>query len=156
MSGPASKYGEDVLARIAALWADKVSTAEIGRRLRISKNSICRLARDARLKGDPRFPERGINVAREAPQPRPRPVAKTSKARPAPPPVLVVVSAPPARRPFRVFDLLPCHCRYPVFSGSQRGDHRFCGEPRQANSPYCAEHHALCNTSVRAYHAKRA
>lgn len=156
MSGPVGRYTEDDLARIAALWADKVSTAEIGRRLRISKNSVCRLARDARLKGDPRFPERGMNVAREAPEPRPRPAAaKTSKARPAPRPI-VVVSAPPAHGPFRVFDLLARHCRYPVFSGSERGDHRFCGEPRQENSPYCAGHHALCNTSVRAYPAKRA
>ena len=149
-----SKYGEDVLARIALLWADKATTAEIGRRLDMPKNSVCGMVSSARLRGDPRFPQRGINVARKARPPRPRPAEKT-KFRPAPPPALVVVPAPPAHGPFRVFDLLPRHCRYPVFSGSERGDHRFCGEPRQENSAYCAEHHALCNTGVH-YHAKRA
>jgi GcrA cell cycle regulator len=147
-----AKYGEDVLAEIASLWADKISTAEIGRRLHISKNSVCRLARDARLRGDPRFPERGLNVAREAPKPR---QAGKSEARPASVSAIVVVPAPPARGPFRVVDLQPHHCRYAVFSGSERGDHRFCGEPRQANSPYCAEHHALCNPPL-VYRAKRA
>ena len=56
---PAVSYGEEDLARIAELWAQRLPTAEIGRRLNVPKNSICRLARDARLKGDPRFPERG-------------------------------------------------------------------------------------------------
>jgi GcrA cell cycle regulator len=152
VSGPVSKYGEDVLAEIASLWADKVTTAEIGRRLDISKNSVCRLARDARLRGDPRFPERGLNFAGEAPTPR---QARKSEARPAPVSAVVLVPAPPARGPFRVFDLQPHHCRYAVFSGLERGDHRFCGEPKQANSPYCAEHHALCNPSLH-YVKKRA
>jgi hypothetical protein len=147
-----SKYGEDVLARIASLWADKATTAEIGRRLRMPKNSVCGMARSARLRGDPRFPERGINVTRKA-TPKPRPPGKT-KARPAPPPALVV-PAPPARGPFRVFELLSHHCRYPMFSGFERGDHRFCGEPRWESSPYCAKHHALCNPA-RIHYAKRA
>lgn len=147
-----SKYGEDVLAEMASLWADKVSTAEIGRRLDMPKNSVCGAARSARLRGDPRFPERRISFAPKTPQPRP---AEKLKARPALRPVVVVVSAPPARGPFRVIDLQAHHCRYPVFSGSERGDHRFCGEPHQANSPYCAEHHALCNPA-HVHYAKRA
>jgi hypothetical protein len=135
VSSPVGKYTEDDLARIASLWADKVTTAEIGRRLRISKNSVCRLARDARLRGDLRFPVR---------------------VRPSPMSAVVIVPAPPARGPFRVIELLAHHCRYAVFSGSERGDHRFCGEPRQANSPYCAKHHALCNPGPTHYAKKRA
>ena len=35
---------------------------DIGKRLGIPKNSICRLARNARLRGDPRFPARTPDV----------------------------------------------------------------------------------------------
>ena len=49
----------DRLANIAELWAQGVITEEIARRLDMTKGSVCRLARDARLRGDPRFPARG-------------------------------------------------------------------------------------------------
>ena len=32
-------------------------------------------------------------------------------------------------------------CAYPV---EESGRHRSCGASRQANSPYCPEHHSLC------------
>ena len=146
------RHGEAVLAEIAKFWARSITTAEIGRLLCISKNSVCRLARDARLRGDPRFPER-VQPPREPTPPRLR--ARRSKAPPLSVSALVIAPAPPARGPFRVVELQPHHCRYAVFSGSERGDHRFCGEPRQANSPYCAVHHVLCNPASTHY-AKRA
>jgi GcrA cell cycle regulator len=133
VSGPVGKYTEDDLARIAALWADKVTTAEIGRRLNMPKNSVCGMARSARLKGDPRFPERGLQVPRKP------------KAPPEPVSVLAFVPARPRSGPLRVFELEAHHCRYAVISGTARGDHWFCAKPKQAGSPYCAEHHALCN-----------
>ena len=142
MNASVGKYTEDDLARIAALWADKVTTAEIGRRLRISKNSICRLARDARLKGDPRFPERGLQVQREPKEAR---QAGKSKAPPEPVSVLAFAPARPKGGPLRVYELEAHHCRYAVISGAARGDHWFCAKPKQVSSPYCAEHHALCN-----------
>jgi GcrA cell cycle regulator len=143
-------YGEDDLARIAELWAQQLSTAEIGRELELPKNSVCRLARNARLRGDPRFPERRF----ERSEPKPRQIGK-SKAPPAPVLVPLIAPSPPKRGPFRVFELEPHHCRYPVFSGQTRGDHRFCGEPRRHNSAYCDKHDALCNTGLFA-RAKRA
>jgi GcrA cell cycle regulator len=139
VSGPVSKYGEDVLAEIASLWADKVTTAEIGRRLNMPKNSVCGMARSARLKGDPRFPERGLQAPRG-----PRRVGR-GKAPPDPVSALVLVPARPRGGPLRVFELEAHHCRYAVISGTARGDHWFCAKPKQVGSPYCAEHHALCN-----------
>jgi hypothetical protein len=144
------KYGDGDLARIAKLWAANASTAEIGRRLELSKNTVCRLARDARLSGDPRFPAREFkNLLRE-----PKTARRVGKSKAPPAPIL----APFQRRrgPLRVFELEAQHCRYPVSSGLQR-DHRFCGKPRQAGSSYCGEHHALCNTGplARAHLAKR-
>ncbi len=33
-------------------------------------------------------------------------------------------------------------CRF--IHGDPKGEWRYCGKPRRAGSPYCAEHHALC------------
>src|SRR3712207_2426992 len=46
--------------------------------------------------------------------------------------------APAARRPLKLFDLRPHHCRWIVF-GSGEGV-VFCGKPRLVPSPYCVEH----------------
>ena len=42
------------------------------------------------------------------------------------------------RRPVKLFDLLPHHCRWIVF-GSGEGA-LFCGKPKVGTSPYCFEH----------------
>ena len=107
-----------MLARIADLWASGIITEEIGRRLGASKGSVCRLARDARLRGDPRFPARGrFDMTKRAP---PAPKPKTNPT---------------------VFELMPDDCKWPVRSEGERGElHFFCAKPRQAGSPYCPKH----------------
>ena len=42
------------------------------------------------------------------------------------------------RRPVKLFDLRPHHCRWIVF-GSGEGA-LFCGQPKVGTSPYCFEH----------------
>jgi hypothetical protein len=42
------------------------------------------------------------------------------------------------RRPLKLFDLRPHHCRWIVF-GSGEGA-LFCGKPKVGTSPYCVEH----------------
>src|SRR5215203_758828 len=42
------------------------------------------------------------------------------------------------RRPVKLFDLRPHHCRWIVF-GSGEGA-LFCGKPKVGTSPYCVEH----------------
>src|SRR4051812_5305078 len=42
------------------------------------------------------------------------------------------------RRPLKLFDLRPHHCRWIVF-GSGEGA-LFCGKPKVGTSPYCCEH----------------
>jgi hypothetical protein len=110
------------LARIAELWAGGLITEEIARRIGATKGSVCRLARDARLGGDPRFPVRGrfdvTNRKRMPPAPKP----KTN-------PLLI--------------DLKINDCKWPVRSEGEHGDlHYFCANPCEAGSPYCPEHTA--------------
>jgi len=119
-----------MLDEIAKLWAQGVITEEIARRLKTTKGSVCRKARDARLKGDPRFPARGrfdLTKHKETKPPTP-----TIKVNP------------------NLFDLLPNQCKYPVRSEGERGEeHYFCAEPRTDGSPYCREHDALCLNTTR-------
>jgi hypothetical protein len=111
------------LARIAAMWAQGVITEEIARQIGATKGSVCRMARDARLKGDKRFPARisglmGRNRMRKAP----------------PPPVKPKVNPD-------LFHLKPGECKWPVRSEGERGEeHFFCADPQSPGSPYCPKH----------------
>lgn len=125
----------DRLASIAELWAQGVITEEIARRLDLTKGSVCRMARDARLRGDPRFPARGrYDVTKRVRRP------KSSPSEP---------SAPPVKTNPMLLDLKPNDCKWPVRSGEERGEHYFCAEPRQDFSPYCKEHTTLGLNSTR-------
>ena len=42
------------------------------------------------------------------------------------------------RRPLKLFDLRPHHCRWIVFGSGEEA--LFCGKPRVGTSPYCVEH----------------
>ena len=115
----------DRLANIAELWAQGVITEEIARRLDMTKGSVCRLARDARLRGDPRFPARGrFDMTK-----------RTRRSTPVP--------QAPKTNPMLV-DLKPNECKWPVRSEGERGDeHHFCADIRLPGSPYCKDHAAL-------------
>ena len=119
------------LADIAQLWAQGVITEEIARRLDMTKGSVCRLARDARLRGDPRFPARGR--------------FDMTKRKCVP-----IAAPPPPKTNPTLFDLKPGECKWPVRSEGERGDlHFFCADPRAPGSPYCKEHTALGLNSTR-------
>ena len=124
----AKKYAAADYDAIAALWKRGVSTLEIADALGIPKNSVCRMARTARLRGDPRFPERGF-----WPQPQPRSPAFTPPEPPAPP-----------SKGCPLVDLEPSGCRYAI-TDFAAPVHLFCGEPQRPDSAYCAVHHTLCN-----------
>jgi hypothetical protein len=158
-----SIYGPDTLDRIAPLWAKGAATAAIGRKLGIPKNSICRLVQVARKGGDMRFPARGLHykpvgfapAVNLMPKDRPRRPRPETSARPRAVPEAPVFfpasfrpdKADPDKRPM-IYELAPNQCRYPVTLGDTHA-HRFCAKPRRPGSPYCPEHHALCNSSVR-------
>jgi GcrA cell cycle regulator len=47
-----------------------------------------------------------------------------------------------------VLALKPNSCRYPIGDVGHEG-FRFCGEPKEVGSSYCAEHQSLCTTSTK-------
>jgi GcrA cell cycle regulator len=138
----------NTLDKIAELWAEGLTTAVIGERLGIPKNSVCRLAFHARREGDARFPARAFAIPKKPKKPKSKPLlmrpAMPRRKRPSHP------EPKPRSMPPLIYELNPNECRYPVtaFEGG-RGDHRFCAAPQVAGSPYCAKHHELCQAVAR-------
>ncbi len=169
------EWNEDTIARLRTLWAEGHSTAEIGRRMAVSKNAVVGKAHRLGLDARPspiRRDGSGISGAR-AVQPRrvvgptlpplaaasvpvePRPAvpkppvvapAAVAAAVAAPPPVAV---APPAVRavpPPRASRTVAC-C-WPIGEPGTKS-FRFCDVDAIGGKPYCAEHAQLAYVKVR-------
>ncbi len=142
----------EAIACLRVLWDEGGSTAEIGRRMRISKNAV--VGKVHRL-GLPRRPSPirrdGSNPPRRTATPRVRgpglpPLPSVAAARPVPatspppvPPPAVVAPRPPARQP----------CCWPIGEPGMPG-FRFCDAPAKPGKPYCAEHAAVAYVPVAA------
>ncbi len=140
----------DVIAHLRTLWAEGHSTAEIGRRMGISKNAVVGKAhrlglpprpspilgkgigerprtRERIRPGDPRLPP--LHSVADGTPPRPLPpVAPAKPAAPARP------AAPALVRP-----VSRGLCCWPIGDPGTRG-FRTCDAPPQPRKPYCAEH----------------
>jgi len=159
------EWNEETIARLRALWAEGLSTAEIGRRMAISKNAVVGKAHRLNLPARPSPIRRDGNGA--APRPAtPRrvtgPTLPPLAAASAPPPQLasapiapsvaskaalprVVVSRPPSTtfRPMR-----PQTCCWPIGEPGTKS-FRFCDSEAMPGKPYCQEHAALAYVKVR-------
>lgn len=157
-------------ATLRAEWATGASTAEIGRRMGITKNAVVGKARRLNLprratppniaKPDsPRVPRCArVKAGRGASSPRHTRPATTSRPSAGEPgaaattaldvsssqnlPEAVAETPPP-----RVF--LGTECKFPLHGDERPIVPRFCAEPVRDNakgcaSPYCATHYALC------------
>jgi GcrA cell cycle regulator len=147
----------EAIERLKALWAEGHSTAEIGRRMGISKNAVVGKAHRLSLPARP-SPIRRDAMPRPTPVPRaPRPVpaalprlVATPAARPAlpaprpPVPVAPVMRAFPPARP-RVGTR---SCCWPIGEPGTAG-FRFCEGDPMAGKPYCSEHAALAYVKPR-------
>jgi GcrA cell cycle regulator len=148
----------EAIERLKALWAEGHSTAEIGRRMGISKNAVVGKAHRLNLSARP-SPIRRDATPRPAPAPRaPRPVqvpmqrlVQPAPIRQAPPPApppqasapQVVRSFPSARPRFGSRS-----CCWPIGEPGTQG-FRFCGGDPMAGKPYCTEHAALAYVKPR-------
>jgi GcrA cell cycle regulator len=171
------EWSEEVIAQLRALWADGLSTAEIGRRLGVTKNAIVgkahRLdlaARPSPIRRDPDAePTRRATVRRVdgptlPPLPSAAPTAATVVRQPAPvarqpapaprPPVMAPprpVIAPPPPRPVST-NLRPTGrvvtCCWPLGEPGTR-DFRFCDAASEPGRPYCEEHVKIAYVRVR-------
>ncbi len=155
-------WTDDVIGRLRALWAEGLSTAEIGRRMGVSKNAVVgkahRLSLEARpspirrnVPGDapkrpaakrvigPTLPTMSTTAtAAVSSEPAERKVAMAAPSTPAP--VLRAVGRTGSRR------LVAC-C-WPIGEPGTRS-FRFCDAESLPGKPYCATHAALAYVKVR-------
>jgi GcrA cell cycle regulator len=152
------EWNEDTIGRLRTFWAEGLSTAEIGRRLGVSKNAIVGKAHRLNLTARPspirrdgektprrRQPRRAQGAtlpalaAASAPMPvlEPRPRLPERQA----PPMLRAIPAP--RAGARVTP-----CCWPIGEPGTRS-FRFCDVDAIAGKPYCEEHSALAYVKIR-------
>jgi hypothetical protein len=135
---------DEKLERIAVLWAENFSTTLIGKRLDVSKNVVCGAIGSARLRGDKRFPEREsaavIRAIRKDAGPEKAQPERMPRAKPRLTPEAAVRGNEPREWPVQLLDLRNSDCRFPVWSGEERGEHRFCAGLRAPGSSYCERH----------------
>ena len=143
------------LDEIAVLWGQNIASSKIASQLGMTKGAVCGMMFRARQGGDLRFPARPPVFG-----PRPSKGDKPVAVNPDFIPDLshLMMKAPPAPKGKRgsvaLMDLRASDCRYPTNSGESRGDHLFCGAPKDPKSrAYCTKHHALCVSAV--VYAKR-
>lgn len=142
----------EAIERLRALWAEGHSTAEIGRRMGISKNAVVGKAHRLNL------PARPSPIRREAVGAAPRPqIARPVRPAGIPPrstlpqpAAAVPVAAPVASPVVRTFPRLSAakSCCWPIGEPGQPG-FRFCTAAAIASKPYCPEHAAVAYVKAR-------
>jgi GcrA cell cycle regulator len=153
------EWTEEAIAMLRQLWAEGHSTAEIGRRMGISKNAVVGKAHRLNLAARPSpirrtsgqtMPPRAPRVAARPAMPRPMPMLpvlrpafgdrampdRAAAERQIPPPAL---AAAPRPAPLRLGNATCC---WPIGEPGTPG-FRFCGAPAIAGKPYCEEHAAV-------------
>jgi len=145
-------WSAEAIEQLRALWAEGHSTAEIGRRMGISKNAVVGKAHRLHLPARPSPIQREQSAAGAASD-APRPVAAVPAPRPVPvpaprpAPVPVVRAAPPAVvRPFQRSSARSC-C-WPIGEPGTP-EFRFCTSEAMGAKPYCLEHASIAYVKAR-------
>ena len=137
------EWSEDAIAQLRALWMEGHSTAEIGRRMGVTKNAVVGKAHRLKLCARPS----PIRHERRA-DARPRP-ARASKTAPAPSTELVAPVARPALRPVpSVAFGRVSPCCWPIGEPGTRS-FRFCDADTLPNKPYCDTHAQLAYVRIK-------
>ncbi len=137
-------WTDTAISDLRRLWDEGHSTAEIGRRLGVSKNAVVGKAHRLDLPQCPSPIRRGTHPAR-TPAPRPKvtlsmqmPPAASVRAAPA----LPLTPAPPPVPSISCRRGLSQPCCWPLGEPGRPG-FRFCDAAADNGKPYCAEHRAL-------------
>lgn len=104
-------WTDDRIAKLKKLWAEGLTTGEIGKRLGVSKNAVVGKAHRLGLKSRP-SPIRRAGT-------KPEPKEET--------------------RVYTLADLTSQTCRWPIGDPKEENFH-FCGKPVIQGKPYCADH----------------
>jgi GcrA cell cycle regulator len=113
-------WTDERIEELKVLWAEGLTTGEIGKRLGISKNAVVGKVHRLDLQG------------------RPSPIKRTAK----PDRQKSTRAKEPENKIKSVVDLSAHTCRWPFGDPRETGFH-FCGKPSLASKPYCAEHAAV-------------
>jgi GcrA cell cycle regulator len=142
------EWSEDVIAKLRALWSEGLSTAEIGRRLNISKNAVVGKAHRLNLPPRPSPIRRTDGAGAPARPPAPRraqgptlpPLAAAAMGVSSP--ALRPIVSPPKQ------SLRATPCCWPIGEPGKPSFH-FCGTVSVAGKPYCEEHAAIAYVRIR-------
>jgi GcrA cell cycle regulator len=141
------EWTDEVMARLQTLWAEGHSTAEIGRRLNISKNAVVGKAHRLNLPPRP-SPIRRASADGAAP----RPAAPRRAQGPTLPPLSAAISVPgPTLRaitPAPKQTLRATPCCWPIGEPGKPSFH-FCSAVSVPGKPYCEDHAAIAYVRVR-------
>lgn len=151
-------WTNEAIDRLRALWAEGHSTAEIGRRMGVSKNAVVgkahRLqlpARPSPIRRDPAAP-RPVATGRRPTLPPLRAAMPIVPRREEPKPVLAPTPVAVAPKPVAVVRAFPRvstkTCCWPIGEPGTQGFH-FCSDPAMTGKPYCTEHAALAYVRVK-------
>ncbi|MBV8914261.1 MAG: GcrA cell cycle regulator [Acetobacteraceae bacterium] len=144
LASDAFDWNDDKLLRLRRLWAEGLSTAEIGRGMGVSKNAVVgkvhRLHLPARaspirtcVDRKPDRPRRAPRLTLRGLQP-PIPSTTSQVVRPHP--------APPIWRAREPMKLGAARCCWPI-GHPGTPEFRFCGDANAVGYPYCPDHCAL-------------
>ena len=156
------EWTDETIARLRELWSEGHSTAEIGRRMGISKNAVVGKAHRLNLAARP------SPIRRDGGGTPPRPASPRRISGPTLPPLAAAVvqplAAPPVRpvpvvrveapkpqpvvRPVITRTLRPQSCCWPLGEPGTRS-FRFCDAEATPGKPYCSEHAAVAYVKVR-------
>lgn len=168
------EWNDEAIARIRALWSEGHSTAEIGRRMGISKNAVVGKAHRLNLPARPSPIRRGSGEKRATTRspirrvtgptlPALQTVQRPGQAGPLAPTGFAPLSAlsptgyVPMSKPQAVLRPVPVQprpsgrissCCWPLGEPG-KPDFHFCGDPTMPAKPYCDQHAALAYVKVR-------
>ena len=141
------EWTEETISRLSDLWAEGLSTAEIGRRLNISKNAVVGKAHRLSL------PSRPSPIRRTEASATPRQVPPKRTQGPTLPPLSPAVSTP-VLQPLRAI-ISPSKqqprttpCCWPIGEPGKPSFH-FCNEAAVSGKPYCEEHASIAYVRLR-------
>lgn len=141
------EWTDEAIAKLRTLWAEGLSTAEIGRRLNISKNAVVGKAHRLNLPPRP-SPIRRTDGETAAP----RANAPKRAQGPTLPPLSASMASPmPALRammPAQKSSPRTTPCCWPIGEPG-KASFRFCNATAATGKPYCEDHASIAYVRVR-------
>ena len=146
------EWTEETIAQLRLLWLEGHSTAEIGRRMGVTKNAVVGKAHRLKLSSRPS----PIRRDRTNDPVRPRPIPRAQRTAPEPRVQVDIVPAKPAMAIARpTLRSVPAvsygrvsPCCWPIGEPGTR-TFRFCDADTLPAKPYCSEHAQLAYVKVR-------